>query len=139
MPSLVSHTKSAVTRGARPHSHPGGTRVVPSGAAGRGSVNLVVQLLRLVNVSVIAYRRQHFKHYSVSALLVLAATVLTLAIRPYFDGKAPLFFFTLAVLFAAGYGGAGPGFLATAFSFGIALLLFRDHIVVLVLAHSSLT
>jgi signal transduction histidine kinase len=90
-------------------------------------------------VSVIAHGRQPLKHYGVSALFVIAAAVLTLAIRPYFDGKAPLFFFTLAVLLAAGYGGAGPGFLATALSFGIALLLFRDHIIVPVLAHSSLT
>jgi hypothetical protein len=82
-----------------------------------------------MNVALIAHRRQQLKHFSVSALLVITAAVLTLTIRRYFDGKAPLFFFTLAVLFAAGYGGAGPGF-ATALSFGVALLLFRDQIVV---------
>ena len=77
-------------------------------------------------MSVIGDRRQQLKHYTVSALFVIVAAVLTLAIRPYFDGKAPLFFFTIAVLFAAGYGGVGPGLLATALSLGIALLLFQD-------------
>ena len=84
------------------------------------------------------YSKQRAERFVVSILLVLLASILTLAIRPLFDGKSPLLFFTIAVLLAAGYGGALQGLLATALSLGIALTLFRDHILVLALAHSSL-
>lgn len=83
--------------------------------------------------------RERIKRCVITFLLVCAAGVLTLAARPFFDGKAPLLFFTLAVLLTAGYGGTVQGVLATGLSIGAALLLFRDHLVVLVLAYSSLT
>src|SRR5437868_1488779 len=87
-------------------------------------------------MSMVTIRRTQLKYYT-AALLVIMAAILTLGIRPYFEGRAPLFIFTLAVLFAAGYGGTGPGLLATALSLGIAVMLFRDH--VLVMAQSSLS
>src|SRR5438034_10783013 len=79
------------------------------------------------------------KRCVISLALVCAASILTIAVRPLFDGKSPLLFFTIAVLLAAGYGGTRQGLLATVLSLGVALSLFRDHILVLVLAHSSLS
>jgi K+-sensing histidine kinase KdpD len=79
------------------------------------------------------------KRYSVSVLSVLTASILTNAIEPFFGGKAPLFFFTVAVILSAAYGSIGPGLLATALSIGILLSLFPHEIFVLALAHSSLT
>ena len=81
-------------------------------------------------------QRRGFAQYVTSILLVVTATVLTGAVKPFFNGKAPLFFFTIAVILSAGYGGMGTGLLATALSLGIALFFFQDH--VLVLAQSSL-
>jgi signal transduction histidine kinase len=81
-------------------------------------------------------QRSNLKHYLVSALGVAVAAVLTLAIRPFFGGKAPLFFFTIVVILSASYGGLGTGLLATALSIGIVVSVFREH--VLVMAHSSL-
>src|SRR5438128_745154 len=79
------------------------------------------------------------KRCVISLALVCAASILTLAVRPLFDGKSPLLFFTIAVLLAAGYGGTLQGLFATALSIGIILSLFRDHIMVLALTQSSLT
>ena len=78
------------------------------------------------------------KQYLTSSLLVLAASVASLAVRPLFDGKSPLLFFVLAVLFAAGYGGVVQGLLATALSAAIALFFFDRNILVVVLAQYSL-
>src|SRR5579862_7826198 len=78
------------------------------------------------------------KHYSVSVLLVLAATLLTLVIQPFFGGKAPLVFFTIAVILASAYGGLGAGLAATVLSLGVALVFFQDHVFALVMAQSSL-
>lgn len=88
------------------------------------------------------YRRAQrlgMNRYIVSAVLVAAATLLTLAVRRWFDGNAPLLFFTIAVLLAAGYGGVRQGLLATALSLAAALTFFREHVPVLVLANYSLT
>jgi len=74
--------------------------------------------------------------YAVSILSVCAATVVTLAIAPLFGGKAPLFFFTIAVIISASFG-LLPGLAATALSIVSVSLLFRE-IFTLVLAHSSL-
>jgi signal transduction histidine kinase len=82
-------------------------------------------------------QQQRVKQYVVSVLLVCTASILTLAVRPWFDGKSPLLFFTLAVLFAAGYGGAAQGLLATALSLAVALSFSREHALVLVMAQSS--
>ena len=76
------------------------------------------------------------KPYAVSVLSVCAATVVTLAIEPLFGGKAPLFFFTIAVLLSASYG-LLPGLAATVLSIVSVSLLFRE-IFTLVMAHSSL-
>jgi signal transduction histidine kinase len=83
-------------------------------------------------------QRSDLKRYLVSILLVLAATVLTIAIKPLFAGKAPLVFFTISVILSAAYGGVGTGLLATALSLGIAFSLFQDRVFPLVLAQSSL-
>jgi signal transduction histidine kinase len=83
--------------------------------------------------------RSHLKGYLCAVLLVAAAAILTLAIKPFFGGKAPLVFFTIAVTLAAAYGGIGSGLLTTALSVGVALFLFQDHVFALVMAQSSLT
>jgi signal transduction histidine kinase len=78
------------------------------------------------------------KRYSVSVLSVLGATVLTIAIQPLFSGRAPLFFYTVAVLLSAAYGSFGPGLLATALSIGIVLSLFQAEMLLLAFQHSNL-
>ncbi|MGD1098196.1 MAG: ATP-binding protein [Bryobacteraceae bacterium] len=76
--------------------------------------------------------------YSVSVLLVLFALALTILAKPLFGGKAPLTFFTLAVLGAAAIGGLGPGITTTLLSLGLIRFLFPDQIFSLLLAQSSL-
>ena len=76
------------------------------------------------------------KPYIVSILLVFIAALLTLAMRPMFHGKSPLFMFLLAVILSAAYGGTATGLLATA----VTLVLIRGWLyndVVLVLAQSG--
>lgn len=84
-------------------------------------------------------RRSGLKTYLVSILLVFSATILTIAVEPFFAGRAPLVFFTIAVILAAAYGGTGAGLLATVLGIGVALLLFQDHVFALVMAQSSVT
>jgi signal transduction histidine kinase len=81
--------------------------------------------------------RSRLKRYFVPALSVSAATLLTISIAPYFHGKAPLFFFTVAVIVAADYGGVGPGLLATALGIGIVQLFFKPEMFVLAVPHSN--
>ena len=81
-------------------------------------------------------QRRDMKRYGISVLSVIVATIVTLAAEPMFGGKAPLFFFTVAVILSAAYG-LGPGLFATALSVGSVLLLFNE-IFTLVLANSSL-
>jgi len=85
------------------------------------------------------FQARLLKQSAISALLVGVASGLTIAIQPLFDGRAPLLFFTIAVILAAGSGGTAQGLLATGLSLGVALALFHDRIVMLVLAQSSLT
>src|SRR5271166_4393573 len=66
------------------------------------------------------------------------ALLLTMAIRPLFDGKAPLTFFILAVVIAAAYGGLWMGLLATALSLVVTGFLFEHAILLLVWSQSSL-
>jgi len=73
-----------------------------------------------------------------SILLVGVATLLTFAIRPVFGGKAPLVFFTIAVVVSAAYGGLWTGVLTTLVSVVMAGWLFQQSIVVLALFQSSL-
>ena len=84
-------------------------------------------------------QRSDLKRYLFSIILVLAATALTIAIKPLFAGKAPLVFFTIAVILAAAYGGLGTGLLATALSVCLAFYLFQERVFPLVMAQSSLT
>ena len=80
-----------------------------------------------------ARRLQRFvlNRYVASTLSVAAAAVLTAAIRPLFGGKAPLFFFTIAAILSASYGGLTAGLLVTALSVCIALSLFQEHVLVM--------
>jgi signal transduction histidine kinase len=84
-------------------------------------------------------RYRPHKQSAVTLLLVLAASLLTLAVSLIFEGKSPLLFFTIAVLLAAGYGGTIQGILATALSVVVELLFFREHLIMPVLAQSSVT
>ncbi len=84
------------------------------------------------------FDRTDLKPYACSVLSTGAATVLTLAIEPLFHGKAPLFFFTVATIISAAYGGAGPGLLATGLSIAMVLSVFKADVLVLAVAHSSL-
>lgn len=74
--------------------------------------------------------------YLISTLSIVVAAMLTFAIRPAFDGKAPLFFFVIAVILSATYGGLITGLIATAVSSCIILCVFQED--VLVMAQSSL-
>lgn len=83
-------------------------------------------------------QRSSWKHYLAAVIAAGTAAVLTVAIEPFFGGKAPLFIFTIAVTLAAAYGGIGPGLLATAVSLGIVLSVLRNDIAVLVRSSSAL-
>ena len=84
------------------------------------------------------FDRAGLKRYSGSIVSVVAAAILTIAIEPLFHGKAPLFFFTVAAVLSAAYGGVGPGLLATGLGVGIILSFFNPEVLVLSVAHSSL-
>lgn len=81
-------------------------------------------------------RRVDLRTYGISVVSVLVATVLTISVEPLFQGKAPLSFFTAAVILSAMFG-LGPGLLATGLSLVCAVLFFNT-IFMLVLSHSSL-
>jgi signal transduction histidine kinase len=83
-------------------------------------------------------QRSDLKPYLVSVVSVIAAAILTVASEPFFEGKAPLFFLTIAVILSAAFGGSGAGLLATALSVGVVLSVLRDQVLILVLTHSSL-
>jgi signal transduction histidine kinase len=76
--------------------------------------------------------------YAVPILLVVAATVLTFAIQPLFGGKAPLTFFTIAVVLSAVYGGMWAGFFSTLLSVVMVGWLFQQPAFLLVRSQSSL-
>ena len=73
-----------------------------------------------------------------SILFVGMAVLLTFAIRPVFGGKAPLVFFTIAVVLSAAYDGLWPGAFTTLVSVVMAGWLFQQSIVLLALFQSSL-
>jgi len=79
----------------------------------------------------------NLKRYGTALLAVLIASAITAAAEPLFGGKAPLFFFTIAVIVAAGQG-FGPGVVATVLSVASVLLLFRE-IYTMIMANASLT
>jgi signal transduction histidine kinase len=83
-------------------------------------------------------QRSDLKPYLVSVVSVIAAAILTVASEPFFEGKAPLFFLTIAVILSAAFGGVGAGLLATALSVGVVLSVLRNPVLILVLTHSSL-
>ncbi len=82
--------------------------------------------------------RTPLNRYSVSVLAVALAYGLTVAIEPFFSGKAPLVFFILAALLSAGYGGRGPGLLATGMGSLLVFLFFDRQAMVFSVAHASL-
>src|SRR5215469_11981215 len=82
--------------------------------------------------------RSPLKRYSAAVLCVLAASALTVPIEPFFDNRAPLFFFVIAVIGAAAYGGPGAGLAATAISCAIAIFFFHLQILLLAVRNSSL-
>jgi len=85
----------------------------------------------LVTGILIPFQRSSWKHYFASVIASITAAILTVVIEPFFGGKAPLFFFTIAVTLAAAYGGIGPGLLATAISLGFILSILRGEVLVL--------
>ena len=82
--------------------------------------------------------RSSLKRYAVAVLSAGAAAALTAAIEPFFHGKEPLFFFIVAALVSAAFGGLGPGLAATALGLAIAGVFFQPDVLVLSMAHSSL-
>jgi len=56
------------------------------------------------------------KRYGAALALEGGAILLAIVLRPVFAGQTPLTPFTVAVILAAAYGGAGPGLVATAIS-----------------------
>jgi signal transduction histidine kinase len=86
----------------------------------------------------LSLNRSVLARYSLPILFVAVADVSTIAVEPLFQGKAPLFFFTVATLISAGYGGVGPGLLATGLSVVIVSFFFQPEVLVLAVAHSSL-
>jgi signal transduction histidine kinase len=82
--------------------------------------------------------RSFLRRYAVALLSPGAAAGLTAAVEPFFQGKAPLFFFIAAALVSAAFGGLGPGLVATGFGFAIVAIFFEAQVLVLSAAHSSL-
>ena len=82
--------------------------------------------------------RSSLWRYAVAVSSAGAAAGLTAAIEPFFQGKAPLFFFIVATLVSAALGGLGPGLVATALGFAIIVIFFQAQVLVLSVAHSSL-
>ena len=74
----------------------------------------------------------------VSILLVGMAVVVTFAIRPLFGGKAPLTFFTIAVVVSAAYGGLWAGVFTTVLGLIVAGWLFQQSLFLLAQSQSSL-
>ena len=73
--------------------------------------------------------RWNMRRYAFSALLVVLAVTLEIAVKPIFRGRTPQTLFTVAVTFAAAYGGLGPGLFATALSAVAVEFLFLDSII----------
>jgi light-regulated signal transduction histidine kinase (bacteriophytochrome) len=78
------------------------------------------------------------RSYGLSILLVALAIPLTFAIRPVFGGKAPLLFFTIAVVLSAAYGGLLAGVLSTVLGMIMAGWLFEHSLFSLALSQSTL-
>ena len=78
------------------------------------------------------------RSYAVSVLLTGLAIPLTFAIQPIIGGRAPLTFFTIAVVLSAVYGGVWAGVFTTLLSLAIVSWLFHETIFLLVLPQSSL-
>lgn len=88
--------------------------------------------INMLRISALEPRR-----YALSILTVLIATGLTLAVRPLFDGRSPMFFFVIAAIVSATYGGVGPGMATTGLSL-VSISLFPDpDIPVLAAAHAT--
>src|ERR1700720_2914311 len=73
-----------------------------------------------------------------SIVLVGVATMLTFAVQPLFGGKAPLTFFTIAVVLSAAYDGLWAGVLTTFLSVVMVGWLFQESIFLLARSQSSL-
>src|SRR5580658_2314352 len=82
--------------------------------------------------------RPSLMRYAAAVLSAGAAAGLTAAIEPLFHGKAPLFFFIVAALVSAAFGGLGPGLVATGLGVAIIVAFFQADVLVLSMAHSSL-
>ena len=77
------------------------------------------------------------QRYLVSLLTSGAASLVTAAINPWFVGRSPLIFFVIAIAASAGYGGIGPGLLATGLNLVVVLLFFQPQVVMLTLSHAT--
>lgn len=62
-------------------------------------------------------------------MLAAAAILTAIALRPVFGGQTLLTPFTVAVILAAAYGGAGPGLMVTAISGGVVYMLLGRSVV----------
>jgi signal transduction histidine kinase len=82
--------------------------------------------------------RSSLRRYAVAVLSAGAAAGLTVAIEPLFHGKEPLFFFIVAALVSAAFGGLGPGLVTTGLGLAIIVAFFQPDVLVLSVAHSSL-
>jgi signal transduction histidine kinase len=89
-------------------------------------------------ISMFARLPRSIRGYVISLLLVGVAILLTFTIRPVFSGKAPLIFFTIAVVVSAAYDGLWAGVFTTLLSVVMAGWLFEQSIVVLAFSQSTL-
>src|SRR3954452_25447056 len=65
--------------------------------------------------------------YAAALAFALAATGVRLHLNPAFGPNSPYLPFALAIVFAARFGGRGPGFLATVASAASVLILFLEQ------------
>lgn len=66
-------------------------------------------------------------HYWAAAASVAVMLLLAWGLHPWIEDRGSFLIFIPAVLFAAGFGGLGPGLLATALSLGFGLALAGSH------------
>src|SRR5580704_1625949 len=78
------------------------------------------------------------RRYAVAIFSAAAASLATIGLASLLHGKAPLLFFTIAVLASAAYGGLGPGLMATALSIAIVELFFHPEMFFLSIPHANI-
>ena len=117
----------------------GGLRETPRITQGFNRVKLENPLI-IVKASLLQpVEHSLLKRLLISVVAVVIAILLTFAIKPLFGGKAPLAFFTIAVVLTAAYGGLWAGICTTLLSVALVSWLFEYPTSLLLASQSGVT